>query len=98
MNERDDRLHQFFAGYFNQDWDIAGAASWSDVLDEYVSHNRRDTVVRTLDDLRSWLSESGTDEQLPPAFGCDYDPGPDGMDARTWVRAVADCIDKKVAV
>lgn len=97
MSERDERLHQFFAGYFNQDWDISGATCWSDVLDEYVSQNRRDTVVRTLDDLRSWLSESGTDERLPAAFGCDYDPGPDGMDERTWVSVVADYIDKKVA-
>jgi hypothetical protein len=96
MSARDDRLHQFFAGYFNQDWDISGAATWSDVMDEYLSQNRRDDAVRTRDDLRSWLAEAGHDQQLPVAFGCDYDPGPDGMDLRTWVAALADYIESKV--
>jgi len=95
MNERDDRLHQFFAGYFNQDWDISGAANWSDVMDEYLAQNTKDDVIRTRDDLRSWLSESEHARQLPAAFGCDYDPSPDGMDARTWVAALADYIESK---
>ena len=97
MSERDDRLHQFFAGYFNQDWDISGATSWLDVVDEYLSQNPKDDVIRTRDDLRSWLSESRTDERLPVRFGCDYDPSPDGMDERTWVCALADYLEKKVA-
>lgn len=96
MSERDDRLHQFFAGYFNQDWDIGGAGDWSDVMDEYLSQNRRDDVIRTRDDLRSWLSESAHDQQLPVAFGCDYDPSADGMDQRAWVAALADHIERKI--
>lgn len=95
MSERDDRLHQFFAGYFNQDWDISGAANWSDVMDEYLAQNAKDDVIKTRDDLRSWLSESEHARQLPAEFGCYYDPGPDGMDARAWVAALADYIESK---
>jgi hypothetical protein len=96
MSERDDRLHQFFAGYFNQDWDINGAANWSDVIDEFLYQNKRDYAVRTRDDLRSWLAEAGDNQQLPVSFGCEYDPSPDGMDQRSWVAALADYIACKV--
>lgn len=96
MSTRDDRLHQFFAGYFNQDWDISGAANWSDVMDEYLAQNTRDDVIRTRDDLRSWLSDSEHAQQLPAAFGCDYNPGPDGMDERTWVATLRDYIERKI--
>jgi hypothetical protein len=46
-SERSDRLRQFFAGYFNQDWDISGATRWSEVVDEYLAENPRDDVIRT---------------------------------------------------
>jgi hypothetical protein len=39
MNARDARLRQFFGGYFNQDWDIGGARSWTDVVAQYGKEN-----------------------------------------------------------
>jgi len=96
MNERDSRLHQFFAGYFNQDWDLNGATSWSDVVDDYLAQNPSAQASRLRDDLRSWVS-GAEDERLPDAFGCDYDPRTAGMDALTWVRALADYLDTKLA-
>jgi hypothetical protein len=95
MSERDERLHQFFAGYFNQDWDIIGAASWSDVMDEYLAHNTETDIIRTRDDLLSWLSDSEHAQKLLAAYGCGYDPGPDGMDERMWVAALAEYIQRK---
>ena len=96
MSERGGQSHRFFAGYFNQDWAISGAATWSDVMDEYLAQNRRDDAVRTRDDLRSWLAEAGHDQQLPVSFGRDDDSSPDGMDQHTWVAALADYIERKV--
>lgn len=98
MSDRNERLHQFFAGYFNQDWDVSGAANWSDVVDEYLSQHSRDDAIGALDDLRSWLSESGVDQRLPAEFGCDYDPSPDGMNERAWVAALADYIERRLAI
>jgi hypothetical protein len=95
MNERTARLQQFFAGYFNQDWDLGGAASWSEVVDEYLAQNPPADVRVMRDDLRAWLAES--DGRLPPEFGCDYDPRPDGMDERQWVCAIADHIEQRIS-
>ncbi len=87
---------QFFAGYFNQDWDISGAATWSDVMNEYLAQNRRDDAVRTRDDLWSWLAEAGHDQQLPVAFAVTTTLARIGStSARGWA-ALADYIEGKV--
>ena len=94
MNNRDAHLQQFFGGYFNQDWDIGGATSWSEVVDGYLRENSASHAAITRDSLRAWLTDG--DGCLPASFGCDYDPRPDGMDERTWVRAIADYIEMKL--
>jgi hypothetical protein len=98
MNDRDARLRQFFSGYFNQDWDIGGAKSWTDVVALYVKENARAQVMQAQDDLRSWLEETTSNPiaGLPSSFGCDYDPRPDGLAEREWVRLVADSLGKQL--
>lgn len=96
MKERDGRLRQFFAGYFNQDWDIGGATSWTDVVSQYVRESRRAQVVTIRDDLSSWLDDSSPTSGLSAEFGCDYDPRPEGMDDRAWVRALVEFIDRQL--
>jgi len=93
MTNRDARLHQFFAGYFNQDWDVSGASSWSEVVDEYLVQNPRDSAMTLRDDLESWLAEGQL--VLPAAFGCDYDPRT-GDDDATWIRQVVDYLTTKL--
>jgi hypothetical protein len=94
MNERDTRLRQFFAGYFNQDWDANGATSWIDVVCQYVKENPRTQVVTIRDDLLSWLDDPTAGPNLPAAFGCDYDPQSDGLDEREWVRQLVDAMER----
>lgn len=96
MIERDDRLFQFFAGYFNQDWDIGGATDWSGVMDEFLAQNSVSHAMRTLGDLRSWLSDAKRVPELLAQLGCEYDYGPDGKDGRRWVHALADYIQRNV--
>ena len=98
MNTRDARLRQFFSGYFNQDWDIGGATSWTDVVAQFVKENPRPHVVQVQTDLRSWLDEtaSAPETGLPAEFGCDYDPRPNGLAEREWVRLVADSLGKQL--
>lgn len=96
MNERDTRLRQFFSGYFNQDWDIDGAASWTDVIAAYIKENSRAKVLVTRNDLRSWLEDPESGRNLPPSFGCDYDPQPSGMDDRTWVHRIVDLMERQL--
>ncbi len=84
MTARDERLRQFFGGYFNQDWDTGGG-SWHAAIADFVRSNPRAHILTLIDDLRSWLEDAATNEldNLPAAFGCDYDPRPDGQTERS---------------
>jgi hypothetical protein len=99
MSTRDERLGQFFGGYFNQDWDAGGASSWQEVLVDYVEHASKDHVSILLQDLRSWAAEAATMgvDNLPTSFYCEYDPRPDGQTDRQWVEEMANAIEKQLA-
>ncbi len=98
MNERDERLRNFFGGEFNQDWDvISGETSWQGVITKFVKENPRAHVLIVLRDLRAWLQETsseGPKGNLSPEFGCDYDPRVDGLGEREWATQIADLIEK----
>ena len=96
MNKRDERLHQFFSGYFHEDWDYEGAKSWKDVVARYVEKNPKEHVLALQNDLRSWLAETTAYPAavLPGAFGCVYDPQSDGLREREWVASMADLLGK----
>lgn len=98
MNERDERLRQFFGGYFHQDWDIEGAEAWQDVVRQFVTENPRSAVLAVRDALRAWLMETATaavSPGLPAAFACDYDPRLDGLTDREWVEQVAVLLEEQ---
>src|SRR5689334_811378 len=96
MSTRDQRLAQFFGGYFHQDWDVEGASSWCDVIEHYVSSVPRDHVIAIRDDLWDWLSESTTGQNLPAEFGCDYNPRVDGLTEREWVSHLVAEMDRRL--
>jgi hypothetical protein len=97
MNTRDARLQQFFGGYFNQDWDMTGAKSWGEVVAQYIKENPSPQVLQLQRDLRSWLDETASTPgaSLPAAFCCDYDPRPEGLTERDWVRLLADSLGEQ---
>src|SRR5690348_14757666 len=96
MTARDERLIQFFGGYFHQDWDIEGASSWRDVIAQYAKQVPAPQVQQISEDLRDWLTDSAADENenLPPAFACDYDTRSEGMTDRQWVQQVVNELDR----
>jgi hypothetical protein len=96
MRDRDLRLRQFFAGYFNQDWDVAGAKSWADVAATYIKEHPRAQVLTLRDDLRAWLREMPEEQSALATLGCEYDPSPDGIDDRAWVQLLANFFDAKL--
>jgi hypothetical protein len=99
MTARDERLRQFFSGYFNQDWDMDGVESWRTVIADFVRSNPRAQVLGLIEDLRSWTKDAAIDklDNLPPAFGCDYDPRPDGQTERGWVEQLTDAMAKQLS-
>ena len=97
MRARDDRLAQFFGGYFNQDCEADGARSWEDVVARYVRENRRDEVSRTIADLRSWLEQDvAAGRDLAASFGCDFDPRRDGLSHAQWVELLVALMEKQL--
>ena len=96
MNERDERLLQFFGCYFNQDWDIEGAHSWRDVIASYARDEHPTLLYQIRADLQSWWEDSANDanENLPPAFGCDYDARSEGLTERQWVAQIINELDR----
>jgi len=90
MSTRNERLEQFFGGYFHQDWDIEGAQSWRDVVKQYSVDAPRAQMLAIRTDLQDWLDESVNDENenLPPSFACDYDARSEGLTEREWVRQI----------
>lgn len=87
---RDELLFQFFAGYFHQDWDADGAASWQEVASDFVAVSSVEEVRALREALVSWLAETvrGEHPGLFTAFGCYYDPTPDGLTERAWVERI----------
>jgi len=96
MSTRNERLEQFFGGNFHQDWDVEGATSWRDVVKQYAVNVPRPQVVAIRDDLQDWLNETANDsnENLPPLFGCDYDPRLEGLAERQWVSQIVGEFDR----
>jgi hypothetical protein len=92
MNARAERLHQFFGGYFHQDWGADGASSWSDVVDAYLAENTLEDAASLRDALRAWV----TDGQLGDLASCDYDPRAEGLTERAWVAMIAEYIDRRI--
>jgi hypothetical protein len=91
MSNRKQTLRDFFGGYFHQDWDIEGAESWVDVLDQFVRENSPAHVREVGEALRGWVESSTEEEisrQLAGELGCNYDPRPDGLAARDWVLGI----------
>ena len=95
MNERDETLRQFLGGYFHQDWDVNGP-TWVDVVDQFLRDHGNGEITKTRDALQSWLDDTRAGTGLPSLYACDYNPRQDGLDDRTWVRAIIDHLDKRL--
>jgi hypothetical protein len=95
MTTRNERLKQFFGGYFHQDWDINGP-TWRDVIKQCFTDVKREEAIEIRDDLAAWLAESAGDSSpnLPPSFGCDYEAGLEGLNDRQWVQEMVSEFDR----
>ena len=91
MSERDARLRNFFAAYFNQDWMIEGAATWRDVVRQYLEQNGEADSRLLQAALMQWMDEVEQEEvqTLPSSFGCDFDSTFVGLSERQWVGEIA---------
>jgi hypothetical protein len=101
MNDDEQLLFNFMAGYFNEDWPDDGASP-SDVVQQYFrdqdSIEELSSVLRALrklidgDDLPGELST-----RLHEEFGCYFYPPGAGLGTREWLQWVADEFEREIA-
>ncbi|MCH9655245.1 MAG: hypothetical protein K0U86_24140 [Planctomycetes bacterium] len=82
-------LNQFFACYFNQDWDYE-YTTWEEVVEGYVSEVSLMNLNQTIIDFSVLMKSDFSDKKLERViggFGCDiYPPGSaDGLTYREWI-------------
>jgi hypothetical protein len=86
-------LHQFFAGYFHEDWALDDSEP-RDVIARFASttRNQPERLARLADSIDDYLSKTPR-EQLEQALltelGCYYLPSSTGSSASSWLRDVA---------
>ena len=87
------QLHQFFAGYFHEDW--ASEASEPDgIIDIYIGQENNAENLNNLAALIENLvgrsqSEKELDDSLFGELGCYYVPAADGKSTRAWLEHVS---------
>jgi hypothetical protein len=86
MNISDDALHQFFGGYFHQDWQLDDA-TWQDVIGRFLSESAPNGAAPVAAGIERLLSDSVSDETLcreVQELGCDYWPS-SSAEMRIWL-------------
>ena len=99
LNEKFPRLEQFFGCYFHQDWmaeykneEMAVKGYVHDVGSTEASHMLQDLEhLMALD-----LSEKELGKVLVEDLQCDYNPDPDGISMRDWLRWVRSTLIKYI--
>jgi hypothetical protein len=86
-------LHQFFAGYFHEDWSLDDKEP-EDVIALFVSSvvhepGKAARLASLIDDYVSRTPENMLDQALFRELGCYYLPSASGLSASRWLRSVA---------
>ena len=91
-----DVLFQFFAGYFNQDWNAGGEDSWRGVVRHFVKTNSRARVIQVRDELGQWAASAEPGTDFPPEFGCEYHPRGEGLSDTRWAQEIVALIESQL--
>jgi hypothetical protein len=91
MKRRYESLQEFFLCYFHPDWQL-DAASWSEVVKDFVDTADPDLIAAVVTDLRDITAEPGPDDELAATvvreYSLSYEPSRDSLSMRDWLRAV----------
>jgi len=91
MKRRYDSLQDFFLCYFHPDWQL-DAASWPEVVKDFVDTAAPSLIAGVVADLREIIMEPGYDAHLAATvvreYSLSYEPSQDGLSMRDWLKAV----------
>jgi len=84
-------LFQFLGGYFHQDWAL-DATTPTEVVRGFLAEAPTEQVAGVVAEVDRLLAGEPSDAALARVvyeeLGCDYDPTPDGVSVRDWLRHV----------
>lgn len=89
MNSSDEALHQFFGGYFHQDWQLDDP-TWQVVISRFLRESTPTDSALVAAGIERLISDSSPDETLccvVQKLGCDYWPG-SFSEMRIWLKQV----------
>jgi hypothetical protein len=87
MNECNEILFHFFAGYFHQDWKLDDP-SWQHAVNRFVCDDGEEAAEHVCEALKTLLGEVETDVQLTKVLaelGCYYWAG-SPSEMRVWLE------------
>lgn len=87
-----EKLKDFLAGYFHQDW-LYDDESAIAVVERYLSEWPRDEVLVVIEEIGQLLEEVKNEADLRAAvlkLGSYYEVGADGLTYRDWLKSVSE--------
>lgn len=97
MKNRYPSLHEFFAGYFHQDW-LEDSATADDVVKVYKSEASLEEVSATVKELHCLLADTSAEGELASivdGLGSYCNPQADGLSYRDWLVQVCALLEKR---
>ena len=100
MNDDQQKLQDFMASYFHEDWSLDDASP-REVLRRYFcdqdSTAKLSSVLRALRELINGDDDDETlSDRLFDEFGCYYYPPGVGLSTRVWLQSVADEFEREI--
>jgi hypothetical protein len=91
MKRRYNSLQEFFLCYFHPDWRM-DAASWAEVVKDFVDTADPGLIAGVVSDLREITAETASDDELAATvvreYSLSYEPSDDGLSMRAWLKAI----------
>jgi CdiI immunity protein len=97
LREQFPDLYQFFAGRFNQDWDLF-APDDGGVIEGFLREEPPEFVNAVRREISALIGLGLPEHVLQQAvwrdLGCSYDPTPDGVSMTQWIQSVSERLDR----
>lgn len=92
-------IHNFFGGYFNEDYDM-DAPDEDAVIQSYLRDHNTKEIRNLIEDIGEYMGVHPDDAELQELLlrdlGCYYNTTSDGLTARQWMTHVVDLLRQEV--
>lgn len=94
-----ERLYQFFAAYFHEDWPVE-ARSPDDVLSRFIRQTPTDELRQLSRNVMAFVEDHSSEDELDEALfkelGCYFSPRLAGVSVKQWLMDVASTLARPI--